>query len=300
LASGCRSSASSPQSPCSGTTASAAEKYSLFRAEGDLLVPQDIARSLWRADQMHGVATSGALARQVELTVAAAGRHDLRPARFTVDMFRPPSMDRCRTTATIVREGRRIALVDAVLEQGDVQVARATAIFLAPTENPPGSVWSPPEEPSPPPLEIAEVSDAPRVPIFSSDKPWSQSFAEHQNAGRHQTWQSGLPVVLGEEGSTFQAVAGVADATSMVVNWGDRGVEYINTDITLALSRLPVSREVGLSVLERTQHDGVAVGTAVVFDRQGRIGTTTVTAIANAKRTVDFTEHDFGEESLGA
>ena len=37
-------------------------EFALFRAEGDVLVPQDIARSLWREDQMHGVATSGALA----------------------------------------------------------------------------------------------------------------------------------------------------------------------------------------------------------------------------------------------
>lgn len=276
-------------------------EYALFRAEGDLLVPLDIARSLWRDDQMHGVATSGALARELERAVAALGRDDLRPARYTVDLFRAPSMSPCTLRSSVVREGSRLCLVDAFLEQDGRVVARAGAIFLAPSENPAGAVWSSDERPEPPPLDVAAVSEEPRVPIFSSEVGWSQNFAEHQNASRKQTWQSALPVVLGEKPSPFQSVAGVADATSMVMNWGDAGVEYINTDINLALSRLPVSMEIGLAARDRFAHDGIAVGTAVVFDREGPIGTSTVTSLANARRTVDFTEHDFGvEETSGA
>lgn len=277
-------------------------EYALFRAEGDVLVPLDIARSLWREDQMHGVATSGALARELERAVAAAGRDDLRPARYTVDLFRAPSMSACTLRSSVVREGTRLMLVDATLEQDGRAVARAGAIFLAPSENPPGGVWSSADLPEPPPLAVAAVSEEPRVPIFSSDETgWSQVFAEHQNASRKQTWQTALPVVLGEKPSPFQSVAGVADATSMVMNWGDGGVEYINTDINLALSRLPVSMEIGLSARERFAHDGIAVGTAVVYDREGPIGTSTVTSLANARRAVDFTEHDFGvEETSGA
>jgi hypothetical protein len=276
-------------------------ELALFRAEGDLLVPLDIARSLWREDQMHGVATSGALARELERAIAAAGRDDLRPARYTVDLFRAPSMTPCTLRSSVVREGTRLCLVDAVLEQDGRPVARAGALFLAPSENPAGAVWSSDEVPEPPPLEIAAVSEEPRVPIFRSEVGWSQDFGAHQNASRKETWQTGLPVVVGEKVSPFQAVAGVADATSMVMNWGAAGVEYINTDITLALSRLPVSTEIGLSARDRLAHDGIAVGTAVVFDRQGPIGTCTVTSLANARRAVDFTQHDFGtEETSGA
>jgi hypothetical protein len=273
-------------------------ELALFRADGDLLVPQDIARSLWRADQMHGVATSGALARELERAVAALGRDDLRPARYTVDLFRAPSMAACTVRSSVAREGSRLCLMDAFLEQDGNVVARAGAIFLAPTENPPAAVWSSGEVPEPPPLELAPVSEDVRVPLFSSEEAgWSQAFGEHQNGSRKQTWQTGLPVVLGEKPSPFQAVTGVADATSMVMNWGAAGVEYINTDILLALSRLPVSSEIGLSARERFAHDGIAVGTAVVFDREGPIGTSTVSSLANARRAVDFTQHDFGEET---
>lgn len=276
-------------------------KYALFRAEGDLLVPQDIARSLWKADQMHGVATSGALGREVENAVLAAGRDDLRPARFTVDLFRAPSMDRCRLSSTVVREGSRLMLVDATLEQDGHVVARASGLFLKETENPEGKVWSPSDVPSPPPLEIAPVSDDPRVPIFYSDETgWSQSFAEHQNSARKATWQTALAIVAGEKPSPFAGLAGAADSTSMVVNWGDQGVQYINTDISLAISRVPVSQEIGLSAVSWFAHDGIATGTVTVFDREGPIGTSTVTSLANARRAVDFTEHDFTEVTSGA
>ncbi len=111
-------------------------EYALFRAEGDLLVPLDIARSLWREDQMHGVATSGALARGLERAVAGLGREDLRPARYTVDLFRAPSMASCTVRSSVVREGSRLCLVDAILEQDGRPVARAGAIFLAPSREP--------------------------------------------------------------------------------------------------------------------------------------------------------------------
>lgn len=276
-------------------------KFALFRAEDGLLVPQDIARSMWKDDQMHGVATCGALGRELENAVIAAGRDDLRPARLTVDLFRAPSMGPCQLASTLVREGSRLMLVDATLTQDGQVKARASALFLQESENPGGQVWQTTDVPQPPPAQIAPISEEPRVPIFHSETAgWSQHFADHQNASRKQVWQTALAIVVGEKPTPFQGLAGAVDTTSMVCNWGDRGVEYINTDITLAISRPPVSLEIGLAALNRSAHDGVTVGSAVVFDRDGVIGTSTVTALANARRTVDFTRHDFSAGAPGA
>jgi len=272
-------------------------KFALFRADGDLLVPQDIARSLWKADQMHGVATSGALGRTVENAVLTAGRDDLCPSRFTVDLYRAPSMGPCLLESTVVREGSRLMLVDATLSQDGEVRARASALFLKQSETPDGRVWSPDDIPSPPPLDVAEISDAPHVPFFFSPQVgWSQNFAEHQNDGRKMTWQSALPIVVGEKPTPFQGLAGVADSTSMVCNWGSSGVQYINSDVSLAISRVPISQEVGIAALSRTEHDGIAVGTGLVFDRAGVIGTTTITSLANSRRAVDFGAFDAQQE----
>lgn len=271
--------------------------FSLFRVQDGLLVPQDIARSLWRDDQMHGVATAGALARELEARVAAEGRSELRPARFTVDMFRAPTMDPCRLTSTVVRQGTRLMLVDAVLEQGGEPRARATGLFLMPSEDPDGVVWRPESGPGVPPVELAPLSDDPRPPLFWSESMgWGRAFADHQNGDRKRVWHVALGIVAGETPTGFQAAAGVSDSTSMVVNWGTQGVQYINTDITLALSRVPTGQQLGLSAVSWSSHDGIATGTAIMYDREGPIGTTTVTALANARRTVDFEVHDFGAE----
>ncbi|KRB73843.1 hypothetical protein ASE01_17660 [Nocardioides sp. Root190] len=262
-------------------------QFCWFRRNGDLFDPQPLAQSLWRSDQMHGVAVSGLLARCLEQ--AAAGRDDLVPARYHVDLFRPARMTGTSATATVVREGPRLLLIDAVVEQEGEVVARASATFLKPSTNATGVVWSSPEDrPTPPPLEIAPDDVEHHVPIFSSQAPWSDDFGQHQNAGRHATWHIAVPIVLGEECTPFQAVASVADATSMVTNWGAGGVQYINTDIDLALSRRPRGISIGLRASDHLAHDGIAVGTAEVFDRDGSIGTATVTSLANSRRTVDL------------
>jgi hypothetical protein len=257
--------------------------------DADALVPADVARSLWGDDQMHGVALSGLLARALERAVADLGRHDLRPARYTADLFRPARMQPCRTRTEVVRESARLCLVDAVVEQDGQAVARASGLFLKATESASGGVWEPDGAPEVPPAELAPPSDRPRFPLFSSEGVgWAESFDAHQNAGRKATWQVGVPVVPGERPSGFVAAASVADATSMVTNWGEQGVEHINTDITLTLGRQPEGVEIGLSAVDRVSSDGIAVGTATVFDRAGRLGTAVVTSLSNAGRGIDF------------
>jgi hypothetical protein len=268
----------------------------MYTLEGDQLVPTAIACSMWSPDQMHGVAVSGALARGLEMRLAELGRDDLHPARYTVDLFQPARMSPCTVTTEVVREGRRLCLIDAFLVQDGERVARASCIFLLPTQSPSGAVWTPDDHPHPPPSDLVPPSEEPRVPYFASAEPWSQSFPDHQNAARKQTWQTGLPVVDGEKGSPFQSAAAIADATSMVVNWGTEGVQFINTDITLALARPPVGHEIGLSATDRVERDGVAVGTVEVFDRAGPLGTAMVTALANASRPVNFATIEFDDE----
>lgn len=269
-----------------------------FRRTGDTFEPTDVARSMWGGDQLHGVAVGGLLARAVEEAVLGAGRSDLAPARFHVDLFRPATMVETATTATVVRSGPRLALVDAQVLQGGRPVARATASFLLPTEAPHGKVWADDDRAEVPPVETVPPSDDARPPFFASLNPWSDNFGDHQNEGRHAVWHTGVPMVLGERPSPYQAACSIGDTASMVTNWGSNGVEYINTDYSLALSRAPIGVEIGLRAVDHVAHDGIAVGTAEVFDRAGSFGTATVTALSNSRRTVDFAQ-DSGASHAG-
>jgi Thioesterase-like superfamily len=269
-----------------------------FTSDGAALVPRSVARSLWNENQMHGVAVSSALARATEHAVADLGRLDeLRPSRYTVDLFRPATMDPFVVSTEVVREGPRICLVDAIVVQNQRPVARSSTIFLKPTAAPEGEVWSADHHFSPPSLDLAPPSDEAYPPYFFSEGlGWSQNFFEHQNASRHMAWQRIPRVVAEEELTTFVAVAGVGDSTSLVTNWGTNGVEFINTDINLTLSRLPDSPEVGLAAMDHLSEDGISVGTAAVFDRRGPIGLAVVTALANSRRAVDFQAVAFDDE----
>ncbi|GAA3818663.1 acyl-CoA thioesterase domain-containing protein [Nocardioides panacisoli] len=262
--------------------------FAFFRRAGDGFEPTPMAQSMWGGGQLHGVAIGGLLARAAEETVLAEGRSDLVPARFHVDLFRPARMLPTTTTAAVVRISPRLALVDTMVLQEDRPVARATTSFLLPTEEPPGRVWSSDARAEVPPASVVPESDEPRVPFFASAAPWSDNFGDHQNDGRHAVWHTGVPMVAGETPTPFQAVASIGDTTSMVTNWGSGGVEFINTDYSLALVRRPVGQEIGLRALDHVSRDGIAVGTAEVFDRAGPLGSATVTALANTRRTVDF------------
>ena len=206
------------------------------------------------------------------------------PARYTVDLFKAARMQPCRRRPRVVREGNRICLVDATVEQDGVPVARASGLFLKVSEQAPGQVWEPTTRRSRRPRDVAPPTDDPHVPLFASDGAgWSDAFGAHQNAGHKTTWQVAVPVVADERPSGFVAAASVADATSMVTNWGANGVEHINTDITLTLAREPEGVEIGLAASDRVSADGIAVGTATVFDRAGRLGTSVTTSVANVQ-----------------
>lgn len=268
-----------------------------FTLDGDRLVPEPYASSLWSADQMHGVAAGGAMARAAEARLAE--RSDLAPVRFTLDLFRPVRMQPCELRTRVVREGRRLGLVDVELVQDDQTMARAATLFLAPSEPAAGRVWEPPKAEHvfvPPPEELAPPSDEPHPPYFASDGQWTSDFGDHQNAGRKSSWNPAMPIVVGERATPFQAAASVADGASLVSNWGEAGVEHINTDLSLTLTRLPESTEVGLVALDRTSHAGIASGVAAMFDRVGRCGTVTVTSLVNSRRTVDLGSVAYSED----
>ncbi len=268
----------------------------------DVLLPQAMATSLWSEEQMHGVAVSGIIARGLERAVTAAGRDDLQAARLTVDLFAAAKMVPCRIRTRVIREGKRLMLIEGELVQGEGDtekvVARSSAMFLKPSESPEGLVWSSSEVPSVPPTDVVPPTDTPRVPFLRSEKQWSQNFMEHANGGHKEMWQVVPPVVHEEEQSWFVSAAAVADSSSMVVNWGSKGVEFINTDITIAFSRPFIGKEIGLSARDRFESDGISVGSTVLIDRTGPVGLSMVTAMANAQRTVTFEGADYNESPV--
>lgn len=63
---------------------------------------------------------------------------------------------------------------------------------------------------------------------------------------------------------------------------------YINADVTLSLTRLPDPGDgVGVVAEQRTENCSAAVGTTILFDHSGPLGTALVSTLANGAHAVD-------------
>jgi Thioesterase-like superfamily len=263
------------------------------RADGSL-EPGAGAASNWDSGRtVRGMAVSALLARAAEDRVSGLPLYqglDLRPARWTVDLSQPVRMSPCRVSATILRAGRRLCLVDAELQQEGSVRARARGIFVRGEDVPPSQAWAPEEElpPLPPLLSVGGESRW----YWSESVGWTARAAPHMNRERKQVWQRSVDVVEDEEPSPFQLVAAAADLASLVAHWSTDGLLHINADISLNLARLPSGGEVGLVAANRAEHNGVAIGAALVRDRNGVLGTSIVSSLAGRERVVDPRSRD--------
>ena len=264
---------------------------SFFTLDGDVYVPTDLAQGGWSTDMVSGPSVVAALARELE---SSHGHAEFHPARLTVDLFAPVRFAPLRVRTRPVREGNRIRVADAEVVQGPdaVVVARATLLQLRRGDQPPGRVWQPDHTRLPPPQHSEAILEAGELALFDSDLSqdhWTEDKVDHQNASRKRCWRHPYDVVDHERATPFQRAAILSEVTSFLTNWSDEGVGFINADLTVAFSRLPVSDDMGAEADEHLSGSGVAVGTATMFDRLGVFGVGTTVAVANARRQVSYT-----------
>ena len=84
-----------------------------FTVDGDSYVPSAMTRGPWGA-LMGGQIVGGLLAWGIECSGVDP---DFQPARLTIDLLRPVPIEPVQIRVAVQREGRRIKLVDATLEQ---------------------------------------------------------------------------------------------------------------------------------------------------------------------------------------
>jgi hypothetical protein len=236
----------------------------LFARDGATLTPRRVAKGGW-GEMVSGHAVGGLLGWAVEREVDDA---DMQPARLTVDLPRPTALEPIDVRSRVLRDGKRLKLVEASLEQQGVEVARASALFLRRCEQPPGDVWT--ETVTMPPVpsedEIAAASLFVRtygwgVDVQRPDPMWTRT-------GTKYTWLNlSQPVVDGAPLTPFTRAAMAGDITASLANWGTSGLQYINADYTITLSRLP---------------DGLATGTATLVDLRGAVGSCVAVAVAHS------------------
>lgn len=255
-----------------------------FTAAGiDTFEPTSSATGYWGEGLLSGPAVAGLAACALE---DGHGDPDFQPARFTIDLFKPARQLPLRTQTRVIRDGRRARYIECDVLQGDWIVARATMVAYRRSEAPQGSEWTPQAGFTPPAEAAGDV-----LFVGSDQAGWSPMGEQHQNASRKRAYYRGPEVVDGREASPFVRSVIVAEAaTNMVTHLGTAGIGYINGDLTVAISRQPISEFIGVQADSHWAADGISVGSATLFDDAGPFGTAMVTSLANPAARIDFAE----------
>lgn len=270
-------------------------EYTFFtRDDSGRFLPTEMAQSLWGPDSLNGPAVCGLAAHSVE---CEHGRDGWRPARFTIELFKNARRLPTTVRTRVERSGGRILVVafaivqhdDDSADSGESLVAQGMTVFLKEGVSPPGARWSQPESERtffPP-----EVDAGDGTPRFGGPDGWSSSMAGQQQAHRHRMWSRPIAVIPDAALTAFQRAVIAGESTSLMTNWGEGGIGFINCDLTVALARLPEGDRVGVEATSHLEADGIGVGSAALFDTHGQFGLGTVTAVENSRAFIDFAEN---------
>ncbi len=242
----------------------------LYRFDGDRFHPGELTVGPWSPDAQHGGPVAALLARAVE-TVAPPG--PMQVVRLTVELLRPVPLVPLAVNATVSRPGKKVQLVDVAMTADGIEVARARALRIRVAD-----VDVPDQEPNPPSPAL------PPAGLGSDPGPKRTAFGDAvdlrfvkgawDELGPATLWSRlVVPVVDDEMPSPLQRVAAVADfgnGVSRIVDF-DTHV-FINADLTVALSRLPVGEWIGFDVVTRLSRDGYGQAESLIFDVDGPVG----------------------------
>ncbi|MEX2424191.1 MAG: thioesterase family protein [Acidimicrobiia bacterium] len=260
----------------------------LFTRDGDRFVPAELTRGGWTDHHQHGSPPSGLLGRAIEEVPTAA---PMQVVRFTVDLFRPVPLTPLHTTTEVIRDGRRIQVVDAALHAGDIQVGRASALKirtadlgLDPHLGTTGAMPAGPEDLAP--LVWDPNNDQGRMTRFHLQgveiRSFEDSFASY---GPGRSWfRLNQALIEGETMSPFVRLAITADLSNGNAQRLDTDTwTYINADITLYAHRMPAGEWIGMTSHADQHGSGVGVVSTIVHDTTGPIGTINQAQVIDAR-----------------
>jgi hypothetical protein len=204
--------------------------------------------------------------------------------RITFDILGAVPIAPLTVEARVVRPGRSVEMLEAILRDESRDVIRATAwrIRIGAIELPAGLASEEPEAP-------VRRTGTPAGPDAGADEPF---FPTGEDAGYHTAmdrrfvsgaflepgpatvWlRMGYPLVEGEEPSPLQRVLVAADAGNGVSATLDyTRYLFVNVDLTIHLHRLPAGDWVCLEALTTPEPTGVGLADSLLHDERGPIG----------------------------
>jgi hypothetical protein len=256
-----------------GRLAFPAVPEAIYVPEGrDRFAPSELSRGPWDPNAQHGGAPAALIARAIERVESAV---PMNVVRITYEFLRPVPLTPLDLRTRVLRDGKRVQLVEAQLFADELEVARATALRIRSDAVPaPDGGPDPPAHGGPTDGTLLEPP---------GDR--ARSFAWHAMEIRFVTgafWEVGpafawfrlrYPLIAGEQPSPLQRLAAAGDfgnGIATAVSWATH--VFINPDLTLYVDRLPEGEWVGLDAVTRVGDAGIGVSDSALYDERGRVG----------------------------
>lgn len=267
-----------------------------FRVVDGHFVPSKFCLGYWSPGTLNGRIICGLMGHAIDKTFGAP---DLVPVRLAVDLLRLVPNAPLRIDTDIVRAGQRTIFARARLWCGDAMLAQANAILARVSDNPQTATFQSPTWQVPQPEDLAsrpnpqhldlrpipparDLRDVAQHALNLDDSPLGNA---HRHPEGRRYWVQDLRNMVGDDSnSAFVRVAMLADFASPLANGSAKSLDYINTDMTLYLHRLPTDAWFGFEFMKHNADQGVAIGECWLYDRLGPLGTINVAAIANSPR----------------
>jgi hypothetical protein len=251
-----------------------AEADALFVPDGDRMVPTGWARGPWSQQSLHGGPVAALVVGDVESLAPDDG---FQLSRLTLELIRPVPLAPLVVRSKAVRSGRRVQIVDSVVEADGVEVAWCRALRIRVATGGGAATHSVPEDrgPAPPEEGPPQPGDPSQLPAFHNGGV-EMRFVEGRwdRVGPATVWiRLRYPVVLGTPVSPWQRVAAASDFGNGVSAELPFGTSlFINPDLSVSVHRPPVGEWVCLQARTRFGTPGIGSTESALWDRRGRIG----------------------------
>lgn len=232
----------------------------------------------WTRASQHGGPPCALLTRALE---QLDPRDDSLLSRISVEFLGPVPVGDLEVRAAVDRPGRSVQLLGAELLADGRPVLRATAWQIAGAP-----VDAGPPEAVPPPLPPTE-SDAPEHIAdtgYLRSVEWRAAQGDWHHPGPAAVWgRPRVPLLEGEDMSGLQRLMTVVDSSSGIsaaLPW--RGWLFINTDLTVHVTRPPVGDWILLDAVTRVAQGGAGLATAALGDANGILGRSAQTLLVRS------------------
>lgn len=254
-----------------------------FRRDGDLLIPTSCAKGPWANAGLHGRVIAGLLGSEIE---RLHGDSDFMPARIAIDMYRSPPMVPLTIETRLVRDSKRIRVVDAEIISEGRSAGRASCQFLHRGENPAGTPWHGETWTAPHPDSLPPGVAAHDTMFGRWEMRWIAGRLDTVGLQRRVWMRENRELVEGEPLSPFARVAVAADYANPLANFcGGQGYNFINSDLTIYLARVPQGEWVGFESIGHEANAGIGIGHCNLYDEAGRIGWASACGLAQQVRS---------------